>query len=421
MPEFHTGNVLAKPQYSPELELILGVLPQNLAEVLLVQFSGDLELIKRHPALSVSVPKLQAAFAWLLFHNWDWLTATRTHDVDLEQGKYGVSIQALLHAYSQDLQGEQDVTPASVLATVTCLDSDTAVQAAAGPAEAASEQKEQDVEISGALIETAPSGMLALEQIENIMRAHENVAISHGVASEDASDESKRQALELEVLSLQDARKAIRRLTSEVLRKELVEASAALKEESPLFKVVIATGKTLLKSTSPDFWSKAFVHLFPRGDCRENAGKNRKTAMWGTDWTELLMKQVDKPCFRLDKEWQATSYKYIFRRAQIHAAETVIHFNQKFKDEASVLIRVSPNELLDLAVHCADHEQLKHALYHSQAVPHVRTAMYHVMKTMRSVPGADSERQKFHKYFQSMRVAHGTGILFLHVEPSRQR
>ena len=382
-----------------------------------MQFSGDLDLIKRHPALTVSVPKLRAAFAWLLTHNWDWLDATKTHDVDLEQGKYGASIQELLSAYSRDLRGKEDVAPASVLATATSLLSDAAVQAAAGPAEAASEQKDQEVEISGALIETAPSGMLALEQIENIMRAHENVVLSHGAAAEDAGDASNVQALELELLSLQAARKAIRKLTSENLRKELLEASTALKEESPLLKVVIATGKTLLKSTSPDFWSKAFVHLFPRGDCRENAGKNRNKAMWGTDWTELLMKQVDKPWFRLDNEWQATAYKYIFRRAQIRAAESVIHFNQKFKDEASILNRVAPGELLDLAVNCADHEQLKHALHHSKAVPHVRTAMYHVVKAMRSVSGADSERQKFHKYFQSLRIAHGTGILFFTLNP----
>ena len=123
------------------------------------------------------------------------------------------------------------------------------------------------------------------------------------------------------------------------------------------------------------------------------------------------MHQVDKPWFRLSAEWMATSYKYFLRRDQIKAAELVIHGDQSFKDEASYVVKVTPEQLFDIGVNCTDADQMKKALHSSSTLPHVKRALHHVVKVLKKVRGTDSERSRFLKWFQSFRIAHGAGII----------
>ena len=62
IPQFVTGNVMAHPQYSEDLPLVLGKLPSQLAEVLQVQFEGSRESIKKEQLINVSIPVLKDAF-----------------------------------------------------------------------------------------------------------------------------------------------------------------------------------------------------------------------------------------------------------------------------------------------------------------------------------------------------------------------
>ena len=79
-PQYHQRNVVAFPQ-SPDAALTaLGCTPDALAETLLLQYKGsDRELIRTQKELTVSVPKLRAAFLWLSQHNWIFLWETRDH------------------------------------------------------------------------------------------------------------------------------------------------------------------------------------------------------------------------------------------------------------------------------------------------------------------------------------------------------
>ena len=420
IPEFVTGNVMVKPQHSQDIPLLLGTLPQQLSNCLLVQFQGDVAAIREHPSLLVPVVELETAFKWLLTHSWSWIDATSEQNVDVICDSYGTAIDQLLQAYEKDLPANLSATeravPTSILNAVTPLVSSAAAQAEPGPAEAASDDKANGVEISGALIDTSSSDNLALAQLENIVQQNENVVLAQGAAAEAATKEEVVEALQLELLSWQQIHKAITEVTNQKLQKELTRTMQELRDESLGLQLTVPTSSSFMKSTSIEFWANSFVDLFPRGDCRENDGKTRVHKMWGTAWSELLMNQADKPWFRLHTEWMATTYKVFLRRDQIRAAELVIHTNQQFKDDASEIASVRPEGLFQLAEECTDAEQLKHALHHSKALPNVKRAVHHVVKAM-SVQGTDSERQKFLKWFQSLRIALGTGVIFFTLKP----
>ena len=145
--------------------------------------------------------------------------------------------------------------------------------------------------------------------------------------------------------------------------------------------------------------------------------KTRRHYCVGVAWTNLLLHQMDKPWFRQHKEWQASAYKYILRREQIRAVETLVHTDQTWMHEASALQRLSSEDLLQLASTTSDSVSLRRVLHKSQIVPHVRNALKHVVKVMGKVSGSDSERHKFHAWFESLRVYHGTGVLFWTLNP----
>ena len=145
--------------------------------------------------------------------------------------------------------------------------------------------------------------------------------------------------------------------------------------------------------------------------------KTRRHHCVGVNWSDLLLHQMDKPWFRQHKEWQASAYKYILRREQIRAVETLVHTDQTWKDEASEVQRLSSEDVLQLAHNTSDSASLRKVLFDSEVLPHVRKSLKHVVKVMSKVSGTDSERHKFHAWFESLRVYHGTGVLFWTLNP----
>ena len=227
-----------------------------------------------------------------------------------------------------------------------------AAQAVPGPAEAASESP-GDIDISGALIDTGSSEALGLEQVNHLLQLHAWSLTDAGAEAESAGDSSSAEALELDLLTVQEARKAISKLTSEELRRDVTQAVAGYDDkDDAVVKVTLRVGGELLKSWSPDFWSKSFVDLFVRGDCRENDGNTRVHRTVGTHWTSPLMSQVDKARYRLHKEWKATCYKTFLRRDQINAVQILIKTDSKFRNEAHSLASLPTKDFLSLADSC---------------------------------------------------------------------
>jgi hypothetical protein len=70
-PLYHEKNVIAYPQTQEYVKQVVGVTPLDLAKTLLVQFLGsDRAVVRRDPALQVSVRRLRAAMKWLSVNSW---------------------------------------------------------------------------------------------------------------------------------------------------------------------------------------------------------------------------------------------------------------------------------------------------------------------------------------------------------------
>jgi len=77
-PWYHSGNVVAYPQDPTSVRSLLALMPEDLADTILVQFlDGHRRDLLQVQSLKVAVPKLRAAFAWLVRHNHLFLDATR--------------------------------------------------------------------------------------------------------------------------------------------------------------------------------------------------------------------------------------------------------------------------------------------------------------------------------------------------------
>ena len=389
-----------------------------LANTLLVQFQGSHHpAIERHPAIVVQIPVLRRAFEWLLTHNWDWILATEKEDVSIRNNRYGATVDGLLAAYRAELNGADEGVPKSILQTATPVADDAACCAAPGPAEAAEADGEVPPDAaSGAVINTAPSDVLALEQVGSILQQHEKIVSYEGLRAEESQNVDQATYLQLELNELGQARKAIHRLTSSKLREELFSFREQAAGDVAL-RAKVTCGPDFMSSWSVDFWRKTFVEAFPRGDCAENDGNVREGRVVGIDWSDLLLNQVDKPWFRNHKEWQATAYKYFFRRAQIRQVQLLVKTNQVFKDEVESLLRLRSSDFLDLALKSTDSDTLRKLMRDSTVVQHVRRAMYQVVKVMRSVPGSDSERHKFQSWFEALRIYAGCGVVFWTLNP----
>ena len=127
----------------------------------------------------------------------------------------------MLQAYAQEVPAEQPAAPAPLLQSATPLDTAAAAQAEPGPVDAAAEDQDGGVEVSGALIDTSSSDCLALEQLDHMIKQNENVVLAQGAAAEAANDEAAAEALRLELISWQEVHKAIRKLTCAKLQEEL--------------------------------------------------------------------------------------------------------------------------------------------------------------------------------------------------------
>ena len=297
----------------------------SLPNIFTCNLKGQPQFLSREPTITVSVPFLRQAFAWLLSHNWHWLWSTKDDLVDVPAGKYGTRLNSLLAEYAKELDGKETGVPQCILEAAIPLADADAAQAARGPAEAASEEQSLDL-ASAALIRSSSSTSLALQQVQRIMKERKEIMLLDAQAARSENQEEKLTCVQLELTSLDTVRCALEKLTSSTLRQELAQELLEHEkdDQQPLVHAKIQCGSNYLKCYAPDFWAKQFVEAFPRGDCLEEAGSVRVHARYGVDWSDLLLKQTDKPWFRSHKERIASSFLYFVHRDQIRKCESRI-------------------------------------------------------------------------------------------------
>jgi hypothetical protein len=139
-PLYHEKNVIAYPQTQEYVKQVVGVTPLALARTLFVQFYGtDRNVVRRDPALQVSVQRLRAAMRWLSVNSWQWMLATKSLGLGVAADgsvELGSQVEAFLHKYTSSVGSEEPGVPASLLQCAMPMQSVHVAGHAAGPADA---------------------------------------------------------------------------------------------------------------------------------------------------------------------------------------------------------------------------------------------------------------------------------------------
>ena len=134
-PLYHQSNVVAYPQNPDAALTAVGMGPQTLAKMLMVQFVGsDRQALRHQPDLRVSVQKLRNAFRWLSLNSWPWMEATKLHEL-WDSGSLDESLEALLRDYGRSVGSNDSGVPAELIQAATCIPAEHVAVEAAGPAD----------------------------------------------------------------------------------------------------------------------------------------------------------------------------------------------------------------------------------------------------------------------------------------------
>ena len=114
---------MAYPQDPTSVRSILALMPEQLADTILVQFlDGRRQDLCHVQALKVSVPRLRDAFAWLVRHNHLFLDETRAEligvpgDGKAYEARLGQRLEEVLTAYGKSVESvSQPGVPVEVL------------------------------------------------------------------------------------------------------------------------------------------------------------------------------------------------------------------------------------------------------------------------------------------------------------------
>mgnify|MGYP002809608782 CR=1 FL=1 len=149
-PLYHERNVVAYPQTQEYVKQIVGMSPASPAQSLHVQFyETDPTIIRREPALQVSVHRLRAAMQWLSVNSWDWMVATRSLGLGVAADgsiDLGPQIEEFLADYRRSVGSDSRGVPAELLQFATPLQAKYAETNAAGPADAVDLEGRADAE-----------------------------------------------------------------------------------------------------------------------------------------------------------------------------------------------------------------------------------------------------------------------------------
>ena len=345
-PQYTTRNVVAYTQDPDVAVRTICLLPDDLCKDLYVQFEGgDVASVHREPALVVDLQHLRDAMWWFATHCWQWMLATKKHDV-LSLAYLGEEMEGLLQAYRASLNGSDRGVPRPLVETATEIFSEHVSVTLPGPVDAAedsdgsgqdnsSERKEvpkscrnsldvkRPIDSSVAIVDTGLQDLSPLRLWNSAMEKYQTLQqceSQYASASENCDDAAKAQALRDEAVAIAEAVHALKSLGSGAARKKLDEFHSFLDGDARVLRV--SHDSKVLNTFDPNWWVCSFTDLFFRGDFTEQKGLGLRA------WLGLLIRRVDYLGWAASKELAASGYNIALRRQQMWAVYRYVTYNK---------------------------------------------------------------------------------------------
>ena len=111
------------------------LLPEELCTDLYIQFEGsDTNSMAKEPAIQVDVTALRRAIWWYATHCYQWLEATKQHEL-FAYDNLGNDLEKVLQAYRKSMHGAAQGVPQTLTQVATSLPSEKLVVQHRGPAD----------------------------------------------------------------------------------------------------------------------------------------------------------------------------------------------------------------------------------------------------------------------------------------------
>ena len=396
-----------------------------------ITFNFPGNVILRDPAVSVDVSHLRNAFLWYLGHNWQWIDATKTHDI-------ATLLDRLVNAYRSSMGGADRGVPGTLLRTATPVDAEDVAVHLPGPADAArAASSDSDGELPTAGREArcrtkadAParrtisvdssaaiigSGVDDVGPAQLLHVAMEKYGILQQCGAEydramksDDSDALKRIACE-EAEAVAAAVHAIQKLSASEARKKLEEYHDFV-EDKPR-TVRIGHARQPLCTFSDDWWVCAMTDLFYTGDFYKQRGISLRK------WAKTLLQRADYSGWALSKEFAAAARNICIRRDQMWAVHRYVSSSAHFARVSSDLLALRPADFVSSALAAGDCHSIRHALRKKGVLDKVKESLRCIDFALRGVEGSESERELFRLKFGAMRIWNGCSFIFFTLNP----
>ena len=424
---YHQKNVVAYPQNPDAALRALGIGPQMLAKVVVVQFVGeDRQRLRYERDLSVSVTQLRAAFLWLSQNSWPFMEATKCHEA-WEAGALADDFEVLLQEYERSVGGVDGGTPAELVQSACRISVDHAYVHQAGPGDAAAsgdpdggedgnEVENHDSNCAAAL-DGGVDDFTPVQLWDVIMRRYKVAQLCddeldrlHG-----KKDLTKTDQLRFEkAQAVAEAAEALVKLHSKETREKL-QAFLKLDADSSA-AVPVKVFDAFENSRAPPFWFRCFVLLFARGDCMERC-QERPTFLSDFRWAKCLLTRADFPLWSKDVEFVASVYNVFLRRSQIRAVQLSWRKNPLTEADAISLQDVTAVDLMSEALASGDVNSVKQVLRKKNLHLKLRKAFQRLQMCQRMVRGSEASRDDLIPKFMAMRVWNGCSSLFFTLNP----
>ena len=425
VPRYHERNVVAYPQNADAVRTIVGLLPEQLAETLVIQFvGGDRAQLRMEPSLSVSVVRLRHAFHWLLHNCWPWMLATK-NEVVVNSANLGEQLENLLSAYAKSTGTDEGAMPAELLQGATEIPTTQAPLQQAGPADAVGTNSS---EVSTTTVPPDDAAALLQGGLDDIepLRVWEALMHKYGIhvqvqesleTAKARKDVDETARLELEGLkAVAAAVKALVRLNHADIKRQLIEFHRSLSKPVP--QVAVEYSSTILSNFDTDFWSSCFVDLFYRGDCQERVPGNRRAWLVDFKWAKCLLTRADFAGWRTNLEFVASLYNVLLRRAQMRAVHLVVVKQPVLSNaEQQVLSNVSAKDFVAEALRSGECESLRKLLRRQGLDGKLQNVVRSMEVAFRHVRGSEAEKLTMRKRFTAMRIWNGFSALFFTLNP----
>ena len=169
--------------------------------------------------------------------------------------------------------------------------------------------------------------------------------------------------------------------------------------------------KQLLSSFDDNFWSRVFVLLFFRGDCREKYA-HHKPQLGGRRWIRLLLSRADFRGWSSSKEFAAFAANVLLRRTQMWAVYRYATTNKTFHRNLVHYDSITATDFVAAALASGDCNSV-HDLMRKKGVDiKVKAVLQSMDVALRDVEGADAEKQTFRAHLDRM------FIYLFHVQPA---